>query len=756
MFKRDDWTMFRNLTTLSQKAGVPTHKLRALIVKELVDNALDASHQQCVFGKEADNSYYVQDFGPGLNMSKPELEAIFSINRPLTSSKVIRRPSRGALGNGLRVVVGCIMSSGGELVVETNGSRYDFEFDIAKGTSKIWNKSKSLIHSGTKITVRLGDSVPKDEDELRWGEIANRMSEFCFMYEGPTNPWWYDSDSFFELLMSSDEDFKLEQMLVNFGFDEELTKKLIAKVNIPTHCFKFTHEDADKLLFTLRMCLKEIKPVKMGTCDFAIKTKGVIEIAPGRGRYHAKLPYVMEAYATLLNNDLKADETDEEDTITLLINGTTITGDLYLRRQVGKLAMYGCGCNHFIGRPPRRKFNMFLSIIIPYMPITTDGKAPNLKALLPDIEKLTRKATAKFKTDLRKLSAGQREIIVREIDDGIRLASGNGEYRYSLRQLFYAIRPSVLSGCDNPELDYNYFARVITELESERGVELPGIYRDPRGTLYHPHLGISIPLGTIAVEEYERPDWTFNKILYCEKEGFFPILRQVGWPERNDCALLSSKGFASRAVRDVLDLLGETDQDIQFFCIHDADASGTLIYQALTQGTAARAARKVKIVNLGLDPWSAVEMGLQIEDFTSKRTAPVANYVKKYDRENDGEWEQWLQGRRIELNAMTSPQFLVWLDKQMAPFSTGKIIPPNDVLRKTLIKQTESQLRERIANDILTKAGINNLVSSELANRVKELDGVDVRDRVQKLLKKSPSKRWDGPLSDLAKEISHV
>src|SRR3954451_2010671 len=92
--------------------------------------------------------------------------------------------------------------------------------------------------------------------------------------------------------------------------------------------------------------------------------------------------------------------------------------------------------------------------------------------------------------------------------------------------------------------------------------------------------------------------WTFNKILYCEKEGFFPILKDARWPERHDCALMTSKGFASRAARDVLDLLGETDEELWFYCIHDADASGTMIYQALQEGTQARPGRKVHIINL--------------------------------------------------------------------------------------------------------------------------------------------------------------
>lgn len=187
-----------------------------------------------------------------------------------------------------------------------------------------------------------------------------------------------------------------------------------------------------------------------------------------------------------------------------------------------------------------------------------------------------------------------------------------------------------------------------------------------------------MPLGTRTVEGYRRPEWTFNKILYCEKEGFFEILKDIKWPELHDCALLTSKGFASRAARDLLDMLGDTDDEITFFCIHDADASGTLIYQSLQEATAARPKRRVSVVNLGLEPSEALEMGLEVEKpKKSKKKRPVASYIQP-------EWAKWLQHNRIELNAMSTPQFLEWLDKKMASYGNGKLIPPEQVLTDEL------------------------------------------------------------------------
>ena len=50
---------------------------------------------------------------------------MFSINRPLVSTKLLRLPTRGALGNGLRVVAGAVVASNGSLTVITRNVRLE-------------------------------------------------------------------------------------------------------------------------------------------------------------------------------------------------------------------------------------------------------------------------------------------------------------------------------------------------------------------------------------------------------------------------------------------------------------------------------------------------------------------------------------------------------------------------------------------------------------------------------------------------------
>ena len=83
------------------------------------------------------------------------------------------------------------------------------------------------------------------------------------------------------------------------------------------------------------------------------------------------------------------------------------------------------------------------------------------------------------------------------IDEAIAQASGGGNHRYSLRQLFYQVRPHIIKRLGVEPTYENVANKVITEIEAERGEDLPGIYRDTRGTLYHPHERREIPLGTL-------------------------------------------------------------------------------------------------------------------------------------------------------------------------------------------------------------------------------------------------------------------
>jgi hypothetical protein len=61
----------------------------------------------------------------------------FSISRGLRSSKLFRRPQRGQLGNGLRVVAGAVLVSSGSLTIITRNRRIALRPELDGSTSVI-------------------------------------------------------------------------------------------------------------------------------------------------------------------------------------------------------------------------------------------------------------------------------------------------------------------------------------------------------------------------------------------------------------------------------------------------------------------------------------------------------------------------------------------------------------------------------------------------------------------------------------------
>ena len=121
LYERADWKLFIEPQTLPQKAGCEPDQMGRVIIKELVDNALDCG-ASAVELSGAEQCCTVSDNGPGI--AARDLLLVFAVNRPLRSSKLVRLPTRGMLGNGLRVVMGAVAAFDGAITVTTRGHAY--------------------------------------------------------------------------------------------------------------------------------------------------------------------------------------------------------------------------------------------------------------------------------------------------------------------------------------------------------------------------------------------------------------------------------------------------------------------------------------------------------------------------------------------------------------------------------------------------------------------------------------------------------
>ena len=132
-------------------------KLIRLVLKELTDKGLDTGAEVTV--GEYDGGFFVEDEGPGLDPY--EIPNLFSIARPLTSTKMLRLPTRGALGNGLRVAAGAVLASDGTLTVISRGARLELK-PQRDGTTAVVKRSASDRRAGTRIEIGFGPALPDD------------------------------------------------------------------------------------------------------------------------------------------------------------------------------------------------------------------------------------------------------------------------------------------------------------------------------------------------------------------------------------------------------------------------------------------------------------------------------------------------------------------------------------------------------------------------------------------------------------------
>ena len=129
------------------------------------------------------------------------------------------------------------------------------------------------------------------------------------------------------------------------------------------------------------------------------------------------------------------------------------------------------------------------------------------------------------------------------------------------------------------------------------------------------------------------------------------------------------------------------------------------------------------------------------------RQKPVADYI----REHGGDWENWLQTHRVELNAMTTPQLIRWLDQKMADHGKGKLIPPTHVLEQELAAQIESKVRAAITERILREAKLEDQVAAAVA-KIKTPDGARLARDTAKLFKRKPDSEWRDHIEAVARD----
>jgi len=351
-------------------------------------------------------------------------------------------------------------------------------------------------------------------------------------------------------------------------------------------------------------------------------------------------------------------------------------------------------------------------------------------------------------------------------------ASDNGRLYANARQIMYAARPYILeqsSKCKDNEgkLTSNYFQRLLKDYLEEYNPKWKIIW-DARGHIIEPHTGVSIGLGGLEVMQYIRswvwgdsfdiyPEYSsptdvetrgpknrFNNVLFIEKEGFYEILQDAGIQQRYDVAIMSTKGLPVKAACDLIE--GFDKKGVNVYVLHDFDLAGFKIMKTLREGT--RLAKGTDVHELGFR-FEDIK-GLQDEEVTYKQeknpkeylylcgaTEEEANFL--VDHKDGKKWS----GRRVELNAMTSPQLIEWLQRKFEEKGIKKFIPDEKIIKNAYKRALFLQSIEKEFQKIV----------DEFKNKEIEIPKfTELKFKIEERFEEYPDTCWDSAIWKIAND----
>jgi hypothetical protein len=343
-----------------------------------------------------------------------------------------------------------------------------------------------------------------------------------------------------------------------------------------------------------------------------------------------------------------------------------------------------------------------------------------------------------------------KDIVFEVLPQAMRNAGSN----FSARDLYYATRALAYRHDEWEEdktLGYKYFSQtLLTEYQEENGL-IAGLWRDARGHLHEPHTGNSVALGTREIANYELPEYTFDKILYVEKEGELPKLRAAKVGERYDMAICSGKGQPTEAVRTLFQRA--EGGDYQLFVFHDADLDGYDIARVMAEETRRMPDYYVDVVDIGLTVEDALEMGLASEPFRRKKDITwelrmrLSGVAKEYLYQRS---YRGVQGKRFELNAiLPDTRRIEYIERKLEENGVrGKVIPPEEALterRQKMYREKVDGWVDEAITEMLDVDGLKNKMVEEFEERFK-LQGA--RAWIETGFKRDDTLSWRDALKD--------
>jgi DNA topoisomerase VI subunit B len=839
---------------LTARMGCGPELWPSILVKELIDNALDAAEAHgppCIEVTVGTDSFTVADNGPGLPAKI--IEGSLDYNVRVSDKSLYVTPTRGQLGNALKCVWAAPFVAHGNkaasVIVHAGGCRHTVRVsaDQIHGCPQIEHVAENgqSVKTGTSVEVAWPSvACYKGKDDSNrflptvCGFVAlNPHTSFCYKtiyacQEAPAtdkgwkkwlpserpSPHWYDLGRFRSLIAGklaacrrsggrpqTLRDFIGEnfcglsgtvvrsELLQTLGMDGHTLEQLARVDTLDDDLLR-------RLLKAMQESARPVQPKKLGLIGKPHMTATMVKLFGAEEhsiRYRNAvleekgLPYVLEVAF-----GYHADERP-----LALVTGVNwspsprcpfqnmlwLLRDSWVNDEDPCVLIAHLAC-------PRPEFTDTGKTILSLPAEVEQALKECVRKTCAAWHQLCRKADRErdrverleqheIAESLRQEKAGFlsiKDACLQVIEQAYLKASGNGAQPANARQIMYAARRLVLQqkltdpekGKDGFFKNSSSFTQGVLPDFMEDNPELTKAWDvafDDRGHFAEPHTGLRIGIGTLAVRAY-MSQWShgvadslegvslpeniytcgpanrFKFALFLEKEGFDALLAAARIAERFDIPTFSTKGMSVTACRQLVE--GPSNEDVTILVLHDFDKSGISILHTMSSNTRRyKYKKKPKVIDIGLRLEDVNQHGLTGERVTYlSKVDPRINLRKsgatKAERDflvSGGRPRKW-EGRRVELNELTSPQFIEFLEDKLKEVGVRKVIPEGEVLEAAYRLQVKRARAQRAIDKVFRDIGDENIEMP-----------ADLRKRLAKRIK-GKSAPWDEALSEIVRE----
>ena len=698
---------------LIKNTGISKEYWDFVIFKELVDNALDAIEPV------ADKNVYInidtkdkrlQIFDNGKGISIETINDIYDFSYFVSKNRDYITPSRGKQGNGLKTIISICYLMGYRLLWHTSEGSVieniidDTEIQDGRVLFQTIQHGNSMC-KGIEIAGYKNVNNPVKEKNIQKFFMCNQDVSFYYTYDnilnvlnaklsavnrsGNTSISFYDIKAFKDyILKTQDGNITYKKFLKMFGSrvsDASSIKGKIKDIDFDSNEFV---EDFIKLKSLQNSKKYTILKSHMIGLKYSLNTEILMQSDKNTNEIKTYVPCIIEFDVEKV--DLKNDKRYYAE-CTCFINNTISYDDswsIVFDEGFYDLGMRTCHSSKNLAGllENYNDYRFVFHFISPYFIFKDAGKTEiDITSIITDLAKELRKALVKEKkrydSSIEK-PIQNTDLLRPYMDDAFSLASTNGKYAITARQMWYKIRE--ISGA--PDEAYTAFTQTVLtewinnhpEYEDKinfanRGVFYIGDKQDGLGTAnvrnfinnigkasntFNCYGGVS---DNVYIDDNFNVEYKYDKVLYIEKTGFDDIFKAEKIGEKYHMIIVSGQGFATRAAKTILYAL--QNKGLKLYCMHDLDISGVNIFKSF-QTTNDKFEHPIDIEDLGIT----------IEDVYRYNIQPEQVEKGKSDRDKllsmSDEYRSFFDGvthyNRVELNAFTTEQILEIMDRKLS------------------------------------------------------------------------------------------